>query len=258
MTTTPTSDASSRDGLDESQRLSDVTLDHVAVAIDDMAAAGRWWHDLGATPVARMAGAAFSTAQVRLSNGGKVELIGRGTADGEAFIDAFLQRYGSGRVHHITLKVQGLLQAAIDRLRAAGLDVIDVNTDNEHWHESFLRPSQVGGVIVQVAWASSTDEEYAVRFGDGPPPPPDPSAPAFERVVLGHDDLDRATQIWRTLGADVTAAEDGSRLVAAFPAAPILVEVRQAERSGPLGIVLRGHPAADRTDVHPQILGADS
>lgn len=236
------------------QTLTRATLDHVAVAVDDMPLALKWWHHLGATPVAGGSNGAFATEQVRLSNGGKVELIGCGPEDQTSFITSFLDRYGSGRIHHITLKVPAPLQDSIDRLTAGGLDVIDVSMADAHWHESFLRPSQVGGLIVQVAWASSNDAEFAVSQGRGLPPPVDPVAPAFRRVVLGHRDLDRAAWLWATLGAQIHRQHDW--FIATFDGSAIAVEVRRADTNGPLGLVLDPHPAAERTPVTPALLAA--
>lgn len=238
--------------------LQGTVLDHVAVAVDDIAAARRWWQGMGATPVTGAALDGFATEQLRLSNGGKVELLGRGAGGDDTFIARFLQRFGSGRVHHITLKVPRPLTASVDRLRQAGLDVIDVSTDDPDWHESFLRPSQVGGVIVQVAWASLSDEQFAIRQGQGAPPPPDPTAPALDRVVLGHPDLDEALGVWTTLGAAITGDPDRKRFTARWTGAPIAVEVRQADDAGPLGLVLDGRPACDRTPVCPALLELDS
>lgn len=230
------------------------TLDHVAIAVDDMSLALKWWRHLGATPVAGAAVGAFATEQVRLSNGGKVELISRGPADDTSFIHTFLDRYGSGRIHHITLKVPSPLQESIDRLTAAGLDVIDVSTADPTWHESFLRPSQVGGLIVQVAWAGTDDVAFAVSQGRDAPPPVDPAAPAFRRVVLGHHDLDRAAWLWTTLGAQIRHHHE--YFMATFEDTSIAVEVRKDVADGPLGLVLQPHPPAERTTLAPALMTA--
>lgn len=232
--------------------LSGVAVDHVAIAVADIAAALRWWQDLGATPVAGWTGADFTTEQVRLSNAGKVELISRKGDQG--FIGPFLDRYGSGRIHHVTLTVPGPLTDAVQHLRQAGLDVVDVDTDDPEWHEGFLRPSQAGGLIVQVAWARDDDESVSMSQGRGPLVPPDPSAPPLRRVVLGHPDLTRAAALWRVLGADVD--ELGGTLVVRWEGSPIQLEVHAAEVAGPIGLVLDGR-AADATDVSPALMPTD-
>jgi hypothetical protein len=43
------------------------------------------------------------------------------------------------------------LAGALDVLAAADLDVVDVNLTDDRWQEAFVRPSVVGGLIVQVA-----------------------------------------------------------------------------------------------------------
>jgi catechol 2,3-dioxygenase-like lactoylglutathione lyase family enzyme len=216
--------------------LDGVVLDHVAVAVDDPAAARAWWRDRGATPITGFVGEVFGTEQLRMSNGGKVELLSRGTGDG--FVDPFLRRFGSGRIHHVTLKVPGPLTDAVAHLRSAGLDVVDVSTDRAHWHEAFLRPSQVGGLIVQIAWTSGDDTDFAVRQGHGVPPPPDPAAPPLRRVVLGHPDPGRAAALWAVLGAEVVRGP--GRLRASWPGSPIELEIRHAATPGPIGLVLDG------------------
>jgi catechol 2,3-dioxygenase-like lactoylglutathione lyase family enzyme len=229
-------------------------LDHVAVAVADLPAASAWWRGIGATPVTSASLDGFSTEQLRLSNGGKVELIGRGADGRETFIDAYLSRYGSGRIHHLTLKVPDALEPAVERLDAAGLQTVDVRTDDAHWHEAFLRPRQVGRVIVQVAWASGTDADFAARMGLPAPLPPDPAAPALAKVVLGHPDVVEAGRTWALLGAELTPTADG--FTATWDHSPITVEVRTAATAGPMGLVLHGHPAADGSEVAPAILPA--
>ncbi len=240
------------DSTDTGVALQDVVLDHVAVAVADVDAATGFWADLGATPVAGIDLPTFRTNQVRLSNGGKVELIGSGTTDGPAFIDGFLDRFGSGVIHHITLKVGPPLQDAVTVLRQAGMDVVDVSTADAYWHESFLRPSQVGGVIVQVAWADGGDEDFARRQGRTLPPV-DPSAPALEAVLLGHPDLLVAASVWALLGATVTRGEDV--LCARFGDSPIHVEVHQAPQAGPIGLRMNGAVPVVSGPYSPDLLG---
>ncbi len=235
--------------------LQGVSLDHVAVAVADLDAARAWWVARGARPLAGISLATFSTEQLRLSNHGKVELISPGRGEGGSFVDGFLRRFGSGTVHHITLKVPAPLTDAVGHLQRAGLDVVDVATDDPHWHESFLRPSQVGGVIVQVAWADGTDEDFARRSGRPTPAPVDPDAPALQEVVLGHPDLDRARSVWQLLGAEVADAGPEA-LQATFVGSPITVRIRRHDIAGPLGLVMKGLPASAATTLTPALLEA--
>lgn len=234
---------------DAPPRLTGVRLDHVAVAVSDLTGATHAWSDLGSTMNTSMTGQTFSTTQLRLGNAGKVELIGAGHDASESFIQPFLRQFGPGSIHHLTLKVPAPLGDAIKVLRLTGLDVVDVDTSGDFWHESFLRPSQVGGVIIQVAHAFGTDEEYARREGAAPPAPVNPSAPALEAVVLGHPTLAAAARLWTMLGAqlddaDGTPDDDGDgTFVARFEDSPIAVEVRHAERAGPIGLRLAPLPA---------------
>lgn len=236
--------------------LQSVALDHVAVAVADLSAAVADWTALGATPASGGSDGTFVNEQLRLGNGGKVELISAVPDVGESFMTAFLARFGSGRVHHITLKVPGPLSAAVEVLADEGYPVVDHSEKLPFWHEAFLGPSVVGGLIVQVAWSPDGDEGYAARVGRPPPQPVDPGAPALSRVRLSHTDLDRAARLWSSLGGTLRWAEDQDRFDVSFADSPISVQVSAGQSSGPLGLVVPGAPPADRTDLRPAFLAA--
>ena len=226
----------------------DARPDHVAVALPDYRPAlVRWRVQLGGAQVSRFHNApVFRGIQLRYRNGGKIELLQPSEQDDspDNFVRRFLTKFGAG-IHHLTVKVPDLA-TAIERLEDGGLDVVDVDMSGEHWHESFLRPSQVGGLVVQVAWAAGTDEEWASRRGVRVEPVREDAA-SLHGPLLRHPDLERARQVWSLLGADVT--EDSEGLLATWDDAPLDVRIAEGDEPGPIGLRFSGtagYPPDDR------------
>jgi hypothetical protein len=226
--------------------------DHVAAAVPSIeAAATRWVHHLGGgwvAPSFEAPGSGFATRQIRFAGGAKLELLEPRSPDG--FATRYLDRYGAG-IHHVTLKVPALLPA-LAGLAEAGLDAVDVSTTSEHWHEAFLRPSQVGGLIVQVVWAGHDDVGWAAFLG-ATPEDPRPAAARLLGPRLAHPDLPAAAGLWRLLGAEVEG--DGDALLARWPDAPLDIEVVAGPEPGPLGVRMTGTAALDADPVRgPAVL----
>jgi catechol 2,3-dioxygenase-like lactoylglutathione lyase family enzyme len=213
----------------------DARLDHVAIAVADVDAALAHWRDtVGGGMVAGESYDAFTWVQLRMAGGGKLELLGP-PRDGGGFVPRFLERFGP-TIHHVTLMVDDL-PAACAIVRAAGYAVVDVEDTAQWWREGFLRPSQVGGLIVQLAWAGEDDAALAARLGLTTAPPR-PSAPRLLGPTLRHPDLDTAAQLWTVLGADVERA--GPRLVCRWPDSPLDVAVEAGAPAGPVALRLAG------------------
>jgi methylmalonyl-CoA/ethylmalonyl-CoA epimerase len=92
--------------------------------------------------------------QLRYPDGGKVELL---EPLGEGFLSRFLESRGEG-LHHITFKTDDI-EAAISILEKLGFELVDVNLEDPHWKEAFLRPSRSHGTLVQIAQSSASDDE---------------------------------------------------------------------------------------------------
>ncbi len=237
------------------------TLDHVAVAVDDLDAALARWLDLGAAEVGGGTNPVFRSHQVRLRGGAKLELIGTAGGDQPTFIDHFLQRFGSGTIHHVTVKVDPAttIHQAVDSLKDDGFVAVDVAEIWPHWHEAFLRPSTVGGLIAQVAWSDMSDADWAApREHDGPTEPT-PDAPALREVRLVHDDLAASAAVWTGLGATLDHAADGMAFTASWAASPLRIRVEAAPpagglRRGPVGLAVEGLAPAPQTALSPPLL----
>ncbi len=194
--------------------------------------------------------APFSASQYRFADAARLEVIGPNPAvPGDTFVEAFLARRGAG-VHHMTIMVDDL-QEAIDRMAAADFDVIDIDRSEPLWHEAFLRPGQVGGLVVQLVHEPYPDAP-ARAAGTYVEVTDDPARPRFVGVVLNHTDLDRARHVWTTLGACVNPDGDGLRC--SWPDAPLTVFVRAGERAGPTHLVFDGGGHRDADDIGPAIV----
>jgi catechol 2,3-dioxygenase-like lactoylglutathione lyase family enzyme len=216
-------------------------LDHVAVAVDDLDDALAYWSDtVGAGLVARETNDGFHIAQVRTRGGGKLELLAPPADDSDGgFVDGFLARFGP-TIHHVTLEVADL-GAAIDTVRAGGYDVVDVQNTSPWWREGFLRPSQVGGLIVQVAWTPEDDQSWARRIGSAATTPA-PDTPRLLGPTLRHPDLSAAAALWSLLGADIDDGDD--RLVCRWPDSTLDIVVRRGDNAGPVALRFEGAVAA--------------
>lgn len=229
--------------------------DHVAIAVHDHPSAlARWQAELGGGLWSRFHNPGrFAGLQLRYVNGAKLELLTPSPEDDDpdSFLRGFLGRFGT-RVHHVTLKVPDLPEA-IATLEDEGFDVMDVDLSGEHWRESFLRPSQVGGLVVQVAWSAWTDEEWAEHTGNQPEEPT--GTAELVGPVLGHPDLDRAEAVWTTLGASLSRDDEG--LTARWEGSPLEVRILAGDRAGTLGLRFRGtEPRPADPDLGPAVLSA--
>jgi methylmalonyl-CoA/ethylmalonyl-CoA epimerase len=135
-------------------------LDHVAVAVSQIKPALKVFRDgLGGDYLMGGDVGSWRWLQLRYPGGGKVELL---EPLGDGFLSRFLDSHGEG-LHHVTFKTDDI-QAAIAGLRAKGFELVDVNLDDPHWKEAFLRPSRTHGTLVQIAQSSAPDEVVKDRL----------------------------------------------------------------------------------------------
>ena len=127
-------------------------LNHVAIAVPDLAAAAAQYHDLlGARvspPVAQPAHG-VTTVFVELPNT-KIELLH--PLGENSPIDGFLERHPGGGLHHVCYEV-GDIRTARDRLVAAGARVLGDGEPRIGAHERpvlFLHPKDFSGTLIEL------------------------------------------------------------------------------------------------------------
>ena len=127
-------------------------LNHVAIAVPDLAAAAATYRDtLGATVSAPvdLREHGVTTVFVELPNT-KIELLGELGADSP--IAGFLRRNPSGGVHHVCYEVEDL-EAACTRLRTRGARVLGDGRPKIGAHGKpvvFLHPKDLCGTLVEL------------------------------------------------------------------------------------------------------------
>ena len=237
-------------------------IDHVAVAVSDAAVARRRWCDeLGGGVVARGDEGVFRWEQIRFGNRGRLELLSPSprAADETTFIRAFLRRFGT-RIHHCTLKVDDLA-TALATLQGQGVEPVDVQMTSPSWQEMFLRPSVVGGMVVQIAMevrGGQTGDAEADEEGEEDVEAPNeqarPDAPALLGPRLRHPDLQAARRLWTLLGADVTDHDGGLRCT--WPRSRLEVVLSEGAPAGPVALRFSsGQPRGAEEGVGPRRRG---
>ncbi|WP_101297689.1 methylmalonyl-CoA epimerase [Halegenticoccus soli] len=121
-------------------------FDHAGIATTDAAALADLFADLLGAPVAheeRFEG--MTVVFLELENG-YFELL---EPHAEGAISRFLDSRGPG-IHHVALATDDI-EAALDRARDLGLDLIDERPRPGAWgHDvAFLHPESTGGVLVE-------------------------------------------------------------------------------------------------------------
>jgi catechol 2,3-dioxygenase-like lactoylglutathione lyase family enzyme len=216
----------------------DAVLDHVAIAVDDWATAEtRWRAQLGAGRSSIGTNPTFGSRQLQFAGGGKLELLSPpDVAADDNFVRRFLERFGSV-LHHLTFKVPEL-HPALETLAAAGLDAVDVNDSFEHWHEAFLRPSQIGGLVVQIASTPFDDDDWAAFTGFTREAPRTDAA-VLHGPLLRHPDIAQARMTWTALGARI-ADEVPGQLRCSWPDSPLDVVIEEGTPAGPVALRMTG------------------
>lgn len=141
-------------------------LDHIAIAIPDVnvplaALVG----ELGALVQHGGPSPGFRAMQVQLGepDGMVVELIEPYLTEQNDFLRRFLDRHGEGP-HHITFKTDDI-RGDLERVRAAGIEPVNVDLSMPWWQEAFLMPRDAGGTVVQIA-QSAYDESQMTQVRD--------------------------------------------------------------------------------------------
>ena len=130
-------------------------LNHVAIAVPDLAAAARLYRETLGADVSEpvdMPEHGVTTVFVRLPNT-KIELLH--PLGQESPIAGFLERNASGGIHHVCYEVEDI-RAARDRLKASGARVLGDGEPKIGAHGKpvlFLHPKDFCGTLVEIEQA---------------------------------------------------------------------------------------------------------
>jgi methylmalonyl-CoA/ethylmalonyl-CoA epimerase len=130
----------------------ELRLHHVAVALNAIDPALHLYRDalggrdLGGGEETGRGDGGWLWRQVVFPGGARVELL---EPRGEGFLTRFLDSRGEG-LHHLTFRTDDI-RSAIDQVREAGYQLVDVALEDPGWKEAFLRPSGAHGTLIQLA-----------------------------------------------------------------------------------------------------------
>jgi methylmalonyl-CoA/ethylmalonyl-CoA epimerase len=148
----------------------------------------------------------FWWGQLEFSTGPKIELLTPSGGPDAGFLERFLDARGAG-AHHFNFVVPDI-HVTLSRVRAVGIEPIQVNVASPTWKEAFLHPKNAYGIVVQVAQPS------------GPPPTLPPPAelpvagPTTDFALVEHQvgDIDGAIRLFAdALGGEVDSREQTAR-----------------------------------------------
>ena len=147
----------------------------------------------------------FWWGQLKFRAGPKIELL-RPAGDPDAdFLERFLAARGAGP-HHFNFIVPDI-SAALSRVRALGIEPVQVSLASATWKEAFLHPKDAYGIVIQVAEQSGPPPELAAP---AELPAPGPSA-AFTLVEHYVADIDGAVRLFgEALEGEVVSLPDSA------------------------------------------------
>ena len=137
--------------------MTDIKLNHLAIVVDDMDAALRFWREsLGLTQagaVQSLPAEAVDIAFLTLGDA-HIELIQPTTAD--SGVAKYLVKRGPG-LHHLCLEVHDL-DAKLAQLSESGCELINESPrERDGRRYAFIHPKSAGGVLLELYEAIPTD-----------------------------------------------------------------------------------------------------
>jgi methylmalonyl-CoA/ethylmalonyl-CoA epimerase len=179
-------------------------LDHVSIGTRVLADGWKLFGGvLGGTWVYGGDSAGFWWGQVRFRAGPKIELITPTGGPDSAFLERFLDRNGPG-AHHLNFIVSDIEQT-LRRIRALGIEPVQISLGNPRWKEAFLRSRDAFGLVIQVAEQSGPPLELAAPADFGSAGPPS----AFTLIEQYVDDIAAATRLLESaLDGEVVSRTD--------------------------------------------------
>ena len=139
--------------------MTDINLNHLAIVVDDLDAALRFWREsLGlaqAGAVESIPDEAVDIAMLSLGDA-HIELIQPTTAD--SGVAKYLAKRGPG-LHHLCLEVPDL-DAKLAELQASGCELINERPrERDGRRYAFIHPGSTGGVLLELYETKATNPE---------------------------------------------------------------------------------------------------
>jgi methylmalonyl-CoA/ethylmalonyl-CoA epimerase len=191
-------------GLDRPGGATRPVLDHVAIGT--LALTDGWdlfGGLLGGSWVYGGDSPGFWWGQLQFAVGPKIEILTPTGGPDAAFLERFLAARGASP-HHFNFIVPDI-SATLSRVRAAGIEPVQVSLQSPTWKEAFLHPKDAYGIVVQVAEQSGKPPEL-------PSPAelmPAPLQSAFALVEHRVGDMDGALRLFAdALEGQVVALKD--------------------------------------------------
>ena len=179
----------------------------------------------------------FWWGQLEFAAGPKIELMTPTGGPDAAFLERFLATRGASP-HHLNFIVTDI-EATLVRIRALGIEPVQVNLSNPYWKEAFLHPRNAHGIVIQVAQQAGSQRVAPPREL------PEPGSPAlFDLIEHRVGDLAGATQLF-------LEALDGQLEAAGRRCRRDDLARRQADQAGTRGRPAPGRIAAPRP-FHPR------
>jgi methylmalonyl-CoA/ethylmalonyl-CoA epimerase len=145
----------------------------------------------------------FWWGQLRFRTGPKIELLTPAGGPDAAFLERFLASRGAGP-HHFNFIVPDIA-AALSRVRALGIEPVQISLVSTTWKEAFLHPKDAYGIVIQVAEQSGPPPELAAP---AQLPVPGPSS-AFTLVEHYVADIDAAVRLFEeALEGEIVSRQD--------------------------------------------------
>ena len=130
--------------------MTDIKLNHLAIVVDDMDAALRFWREsLGLTQAGEIESVPAEEVDIAFLSLGDahIELIQPTTDD--SGVAKYLAKRGPG-MHHLCLEVPDL-EASLESLNAAGCELInDEPRLRDGRRYAFIHPKSTGGVLLEL------------------------------------------------------------------------------------------------------------
>jgi methylmalonyl-CoA/ethylmalonyl-CoA epimerase len=129
-----------------------VHLDHIAIAVKEIAKAKRLYEDLGFTfdpHMEKVEEQGVLTAFAKVEGRASIELLE--PLSSESPIAKFIEKKGEG-IHHLCFKVEDVEASAIE-LRAKGYILLydKAQKGAHHCLVNFIHPKSTGGVLIEIS-----------------------------------------------------------------------------------------------------------